>query len=76
MGISMSKVIIYQGGSLQSFYEERLEYLLSKYHNYLPDPHANSISRGQLAEMSYYNQLREMTPTPANSTTPIGKLVY
>ena len=30
----MTKVIIIQGGSLESFYEQTLEYLHAKYHSY------------------------------------------
>lgn len=69
-----AKVIIIQGQDLQNFYEDRLDYLLSKYHNYLPDPYAASITREQMAEASAVLAAHDCK-IPEGNTTPIGKLV-
>lgn len=74
MSTSNKVVITQYHNSLQSFYHERLENLIAKYHRYLPDPFANSITPEQQAEAAYYGAVSSMAERP-ETTTPIGKLV-
>ena len=73
----MTKVIIIQGGSLESYYEQTMNYLQNKYHNYyssLPDLHNCPEER---SKQSYYEaQARQIAAgVSADGGVPLGKMV-
>jgi hypothetical protein len=51
----MTKVIIISDSSLDSFYEQQLQYLHDKYHNYPTSLSGNPISDAEAARISYYD---------------------
>lgn len=73
----MTKVIIIQGGSLESYYEQTLEYLHAKYHTYPSNLYEQpSLSEGS-SQMGYYEKLAQNIATEADidGSLPLGKLV-
>ena len=73
----MTKVIIIQGDSLESYYEQTLYYLHQKYHTYPSNLSNVSVDPEIAAEQSMYERLaRDSADTPVNSNLPPGKIVY
>ncbi|MBL6981231.1 MAG: hypothetical protein ISR58_08570 [Anaerolineales bacterium] len=73
----MTKVIIIQGGSLESYYEQTLEYLHAKYHTYPSNLYEQpSLSEGS-SQMGYYEKLAQNIAAEADidGSLPLGKLV-
>ena len=73
----MTKVIIIQGGSLDSYYEQTLNYLHQKYHNYpsnLKDLHVDPKVMG---EMAMYERLVEQSASEhvCDPGLPSGKII-
>ena len=76
----MTKVIIIQGGSLESYYEQTMNYLLAKYHNYEPNFLDLHISAEERSRQSYYEaQAREIVAgleqSGALEGVTLGKIV-
>ena len=72
----MTKVIIMSGGSLDSFYEQTLQYLHDKYHTYPSSLLGIPISEAEAAEISYNDAMARQTASEATmSNVPIGKRV-
>jgi hypothetical protein len=73
----MTKVYIVPGGSLESYYEQTMNYLHAKYHNYpsnLADLH---VCPDERSRQSYYEaQAREIASgVSASGDVPLGKMV-
>ncbi len=76
----MTKVIIIQGGSLESYYEQTLDYLHQKYHSYSGTLHnlpGSSPSHHAEAETGCYERLAAEVAAEANidGNIPLGKIV-
>ena len=73
----MTRVIIIQGGGLESYYEQTMDYLYAKYHNYPSNLPNLPISGEELSEMGYYEKLARKIADEAefDGSIPIGKLV-
>ncbi|MBC8505242.1 MAG: hypothetical protein H8D34_10315 [Chloroflexi bacterium] len=70
-------MIIIQGGSLESYYEQTLEYLHAKYHTYPSNLYEQpSLSEGS-SQMGYYEKLAQNIAAEADidGSLPLGKLV-
>jgi len=76
----MTKVIIIQGGNLDSYYERTMEMLRLKYHTY-PEPayrkELPTLTESMRIDMGYYEEMARQAAIEANidPNTPIGKLV-
>ena len=55
----MTQVIIIQGGSLESYYEQTMDYLYAKYHSYPSNLPEWSIDPDTQSELSYYERLAD-----------------
>ncbi len=73
----MTKVIIIQDGSLESYYEQRLDYLQAKYHSHPSSLPKLSVDSDVESELGYYERLANNIAQEAGSNVdiPIGKLV-
>jgi len=73
----MTKVIIISGGSLDSFYEQTLQYLHDKYHTYPTSLTGIPVSEEEAAEISYHDSMARHSAGEASipADIPIGKLV-
>ncbi len=73
----MTKVIIVQGGSLESYYEQTLDYLHAKYHTYPPNLSGPSVDPDTAAELGCYERLAQNLAAEADidGSIPLGKLV-
>jgi len=73
----MTKVIIIQGGSLDSYYEQTLNYLHQKYHTYPSNLLDLYTDPNQMAENTMYERLASETAANAdiNPNLPPGKIV-
>ncbi len=73
----MTKVIIIQGGSLDSYYEQTLNYLHQKYHTYPSNLLDLYIDPNQMAENTMYERLASETASHAivDTNLPPGKIV-
>ena len=73
----MTKVIIVSGGSLDSFYEQTVQYLHDKYHTYPSSLLGIPVSESEAAEISYYDAMGRHAARSAGNPDgrPIGKLV-
>ncbi len=73
----MTKVIIIQGGSLDSYYEQTLNYLHQKYHTYPSNLLDLYIDPNQMAENGMYERLARDTAASASVdiSLPPGKIV-
>ena len=73
----MTHVIIISGGSLETYYEQTMDYLHAKYHTYpsnLPDL---PVDPDVMSEMGYYEKLARNIADEADidGSIPLGKLV-
>ncbi len=74
----MTKVIIIQGGDLESYYEQTINYLRAKYHQHhsnLLDLHVSANERGR---QGYYEGQASEISAQANAGTEscsLGKMV-
>jgi len=73
----MTSVIIIQGNSLESFYDQSLDYLYTKYHthpSYSPDVH---VDDNMVSEMGYFEQMAQdgVEQNSYPKDIPLGKLV-
>jgi len=70
-------VIIISGGSLDSFYEQTLQYLRGKYHSYPSSLLGTPISESEKDDISYRDAMARQSANEASipSDVPIGKLV-
>jgi hypothetical protein len=78
----MTKVIIIQGGSLESYYEQTLNYLHQKYHTYPSKLLDLYVDPDIMAEVSMYERLAHDTASSAppqlmadGRPLPKGKIV-
>ncbi|MBL7164613.1 MAG: hypothetical protein ISS57_18655 [Anaerolineales bacterium] len=73
----MTKVIIIQGGSLESYYEQTMDYLHAKYHTYPSNLLDLPISPEDASRMGYYEKLAQNIAAEADidDSVPLGKLV-
>ncbi len=73
----MTKVIIIQGGSLESYYEQTLDYLHAKYHTYPSNLYDLPNSSQDSSQMGYYEKLAQNIASEADidGSVPLGKLV-
>lgn len=73
----MTKVIIIQGGSLESYYEQTMDYLHAKYHTYPSNLLDLPCSAEDASKMGYYEKLARNIADEAeiDGRVPIGKLV-
>jgi len=74
----MTRVIIISGKSLDSFYEQQLQYLHDKYHNYPTNLSGNPISDSEHARMAYYDTTARHASKGLNipGDIKIGKTVF
>ena len=73
----MSRLIIIQGNSLESFYDQTIDYLHTKYHthpSYSPGVH---LDDHLVSEMGYYERMAQDTDDQESydQGVPLGKLV-
>ncbi len=73
----MTKVIIIQGGSLESYYEQTMNYLHAKYHNYPSNLLDLHVCPEERSRQSYYEaQARQIAAgASADGGVPLGKMV-
>ncbi len=73
----MAKVIIIQGGSFESFYEQTLDYLHRKYHTYPGDLGERYIPPEAASDIGYWARVAEKIAEEGgiDGTIPLGKLV-
>ncbi|MBM3143984.1 MAG: hypothetical protein FJ010_03230 [Chloroflexi bacterium] len=73
----MTKVIIIQGGSLESYYEQTMDYLHAKYHIYPSNLLDLPVSPEEESLMGYFEKLASNIAAEADYDTnvPLGKLV-
>ncbi len=73
----MTKVTITQGGSLESFYEQAIDYLHQKYHTYPSNLKDLHIDPDAMAEIGMYERLAHDTANsaPVDTSLPPGKIV-
>jgi len=73
----MTKVIIIQGGSLESYYEQTMDYLHAKYHTYPYNLLGLANSLEDLSSLEYNEKLAQNIDAEAeiDSSVPLGKLV-
>ncbi|MBC8504983.1 MAG: hypothetical protein ISR58_14310 [Anaerolineales bacterium] len=73
----MTQVIIIQGGSLESYYEQTLDYLHAKYHSYPSNLPELSVDPDVECELGYYERLARKIAEEAgiDGSIPLGKLV-
>lgn len=73
----MTKVIIIQGGSLESYYEQTMDYLHAKYHTYPSNLLDTYASSEDTSRMGYYEKLARNIADEAelDASVPLGKLV-
>ena len=73
----MTKMIIIQGGSLESYYEQTLDYLHAKYHTYPSSLYDQRRSSGDAGQMGYYEKLAQYIASEAeiDGSIPSGKMV-
>jgi len=73
----MTKVIIIQGGSLESYYEQTLDYLHAKYHTYPTNLLNVEVSPEEISLMGYFEKLAQNAAAEyaGDSDIPIGKMV-
>lgn len=73
----MTKVIIMSGGSLDSFYEQTIQYLHDKYHTYPSSLLGIPVSEAEASEISYHDAMGRHVARESHNTggRPIGKLV-
>ena len=73
----MTKVIIIQGGSLDSYYEQTLNYLHQKYHQYPSNLLDLYVDPDVMAEVGMYERLARDTAAeaPIDTSLPPGKIV-
>ena len=71
------KVTITQGGSLDSFYEQTIDYLHQKYHTYPSNLKGLHIDQNVMAEIGMYERLTHDTAAsaPVDTNLPPGKIV-
>jgi hypothetical protein len=74
----MTKVIIISGSSLDSFYEQQLQYLHDKYHNYPTSLSGNPVPKAEAARQSYYDTTARHASKGLNISgdIQIGKTVF
>jgi hypothetical protein len=73
----MSSLIIIQGNSLESYYDQTMDYIYTQYHShapYSPDVH---LDDHLVSEMGYYERMAQDTADQENydQGVPLGKLV-
>lgn len=71
----MTSVIIIQGNSLESFYDQTIDYLHAKYHSYpayAPDIHMDSHTA---SEMGYHERMAAEIEGYQAQGIPYGKIV-
>ncbi len=73
----MTKVIIIQGGSLESYYEQTLEYLHAKYHTSHSNLFTSRTSKEDTCRAGYYEKLAQniATQTGIDGNVPLGKAI-
>jgi len=73
----MTKVIIIQGGSLESYYEQTLDYLHAKYHTYPSNIPDHPVSEEEISIMGCFEKLAQNAAAgyDYDGSVPIGKLV-
>lgn len=73
----MPKVIIIQVDDLKSYYEQTMDYLHAKYHNYPTDLHNVSVSPEEASRNEYFGNLADEIAGDdyGDDQTPIGKRV-
>ncbi len=73
----MTKVIIVQGGSLESYYEQTMNYLQNKYHDYRSNLLDLHVCPEERSRQSYYEALASETAAGVSSdgNIPLGKMV-
>ncbi len=73
----MTKVIIIQGGSLESYYEQTLDYLHAKYHTYPSNLYDQGKSSVDSDQMGYYEKLAQNIAAEADigGSIPSGKMI-
>ncbi len=73
----MTKVIVIQGGSLDSYYEQTMDYLQAKYHTYPFDLFDLHVPPQTESSMGYYEKLARNIVNEAgvDGISPPGKLV-
>jgi len=67
-------VIIIQGNSLESFYDQTIDYLHAKYHNYPAPPKVHMDSR-TASEMGCHERMAESIKAQKAQGVPKGKIV-
>ena len=73
----MTKVIIMSGSSLDSFYEQTLQYLHDKYHTYPTSLLGIPVSDSEAAEIGYNDAMGRQIASEARhrDEIPLGKRV-
>lgn len=73
----MSSVIIMQGNSLESFYDQTMDFLHAKYHSHSPDYPDFNFDDGMVSEMGYYECMADDIDEKKSygRGVPLGKLV-
>jgi hypothetical protein len=73
----MTKVII-QGGSLESYYEQTMNYLHAKYHNYPSNLLDLHVCPEERSRQSYYEAQARQIAAEANvdGNISLGKMVF
>lgn len=73
----MTKVIIIHGGSLESYYEQAMDSLHTKYHTYPSKLLGLPVSAEDVSRMGYYEKMAQNIAAEADidGNVPLGKLV-
>ena len=73
----MTNVIIIQGGNLESYYEQTLDYLHARYHAYPSNLPQTSVDPDVVCELGYYERLGRKIAEEAefDGEIPLGKLI-
>lgn len=72
----MTKVIIISDGNLDSFYEQTLQYLHDKYHNYPTSLSSRMISEFEESRISSQYENRNQNNTHISPGINLGKAVF
>lgn len=80
--ITGGRPFVIQGGSLESYYEQTMDYLHTKYHSYPSNLQNIPVSSEMESEMGYWTSMgQQIADDHASQTTmeaddiPLGKLV-